>query len=181
MQTKIKKYSLPFLLFALAGFLWAWEIDRGTNNGDLENPFSFVLGALYFGALGSLALVWFFEISRLKQVLKIVGLGTLGWIIAWILPLAIDYWLFLFSVHILDFVPMEKLGLGIFWLEFLFFGGLLGLGNAFLFNKKLKWNLVWKVGLGFVIASLIGSIFANIFIAFTIIGIIFGVSILWTL
>ena len=86
--------------FGLAGALWGWECYRGTVGSDdvITSPFSFILGAVFLGVFGGIALVlagfgearprqirevW---LRQLLLVLRIVLLGTAGCMVGFVVP-----------------------------------------------------------------------------------------------
>ena len=138
----IKYIITPALGFGIAGVIWGIEAFRGTvGSGEtFTNPFSYILGAVAFGILGSLSLVIFS--GDIKKIIKVVTVGLVGWIIAFLLPAIWGYSLFLFGgiaqpifflisyisgtslTNLLNLQPsMLITGL---WLEFLFTGAIVG-------------------------------------------------------
>jgi len=99
---------------------------------------------------------------------------------------------FLMEIETLNkFINLEpNIGLGDFWLVFLFIGAIVGLFYA-LFLKTKVWALIWRSGLGFALGSLIGPIIGNLLgnlfnsllvsclITFALIGVILGLFLSW--
>ena len=185
--------------FGISGILWGIECYSGTiaRNEALANPFSFILGAICFGIIGSFSLMIFRE-KNIKNIAKFVLIGFFGWIVAFILPYLFNYFLFLFGSSILSiltlgltqnfFIEFFTLGgvleIGSLWLEFLF----VGLIFSIFYNLilKIKFNKsILKIGIIFALVSIISPIvgnligvyiFSSLFLAYLITFLFIGVN-----
>ncbi|MBI2577812.1 MAG: hypothetical protein HYV77_03125 [Candidatus Wildermuthbacteria bacterium] len=173
---KHKATIAPIIGFGLAGLIWGLEAYRGTvgSNEVFTNPFSYILGAVAFGILGTGSLVLFSH--NLKKSLITIGLGLMGWLVAFLLPLAIpnlDVFgaIFLefilpsnpsnFITSLLAFTNLEpSLRIGVLFLGFLVSGLVVGTTYSLLFKiNPIKIALYFS--LGFSILSLITPILGN--------------------
>lgn len=207
-----KNKLIVALGFGIGGAIWGLEAYRGTVGSDevFTNPFSYILGAVAMAVCGGIALVYI-ENKRLNQRLsrlflsgkttKIVGLGLVGWIVAFMVPAVWVEWIMtlgailimglvlLGGIFTLDLVPFITLNpsllVGHLWFEFLITGAIIGLIYAFLIKAKILKGILYGAG-GFALASLLGPILGNIagnifgslfvsyIITFTVIGVVFG-------
>jgi len=180
--------------FGLGGALWGWEAYRGTVGAGeaFTNPFSYVLGAIFLGVFGGLALAAVRHLQRSstglgmsffisRQTLLIVGVGTIGWLVAFVVPAIGVYWLFLIGSGILPFllaiftIPLGVIGannvidvglspsllVGNLWLEFLITGVIAGLFYARILKANVL-KMMLRGGLGFAFASVSGPILGNL-------------------
>lgn len=203
--------------FGVGGALWGLEAYRGTVGSDevFTNPFSYILGAVAMAVFGGLALSTMFHrhtmegglinisISDARNCLsnklfwKILILGTLGWLVAFLLPAVWAYELFLFGGQItiifeffasgetIDklFSLQPYLGVAYLWLEFLLAGAILGLVYSLIFKTKILKAVLWSAG-GFALASiagpilgnLIGDLFGSLLVSYLITFLVIGVS-----
>lgn len=203
--------------FGIGGAFWGLEAYRGTvgSHEVFTNPFSYVLGAVYLGVFGGLALalieklknlsvpwwVGLFSSENLKRMGRIVGIGTIGWLVAFVVPAVLGEWLLAFGAVLtplifviakfgsLDVIPLfilkPSLILGQLWVHFLIAGIFIGAVYAILLKTKIVKTALWT-GLGFAIASLIGPILGNLvgnvfdsllisyLVTFLVIGKVFG-------
>lgn len=174
---KFRYIVTPAIGFGLGGAIWGWDIYRGAieSNEAFINPFSFISGAFSFGILGSLSLAIYS--GDMKKILKVVGVGLVGWIAAFLLPLLFGYYLFIVGGIITPFIgiisiltdidPAVFLSLpnsvivGHRWAEFLLTGIIIGLVYGLLLKKSLvRVSLVVGVGLAF--GSLISPVAGNL-------------------
>lgn len=194
----------PAIGFGIGGAIWGWDIYRGAieSNEAFINPFSFISGAFLFGIIGSASLVIFS--GDLKKILKVVGIGTIGWIVAFLLPLSISYYLFLaggiigfINLLFLFLTDIDVFSFLVFpfsvlvwerWIEFLLTGIMIGLFYGVLFKKSLlRTPLLIGVGLalsslvspavGNLLGGVINSFFAVFFVTFLLIGATLGLVI----
>lgn len=199
-KISLAKYLLFCALgFGLAGFCWGWILY--CQLPDLEYPFHYSV-IIIMGLLGGLSLKLFSK--SIKEISKAVLAGWLGLGVGFVLTGIFSYYLFflggfcllplgfLVEIEILNsFINLEpNIGLGDFWLIFLFIGAIVGLFYA-LFLKLKIWSLIWQTGLGFALASLIGPIIGNLIgnafdsllvsylITFSLIGIILSLFLAW--
>ncbi|MBI2643992.1 MAG: hypothetical protein HYW95_00580 [Candidatus Wildermuthbacteria bacterium] len=154
-----KRTLAPIIGFGLAGAIWGIEAYRGTvgSNETFTNPFSYILGAVAFGILGSLSLVLFS--GDRKLMFKVMSIGTLGWLMSFIIPMIWIEWLVIWGTVLLEFLlPSEpneflskifyywdlqpSLRIGVLYLEF----AIVGLFTGTLYGILLKKNLI-KIGL----------------------------------
>lgn len=203
--------------FGVGGAIWGLEAYRGTvGSGEVfTNPFSYILGAVSLAVFGGLVLAYLSQIngstplSRLflsKNTMKIVGLGLVGWLVAFLLPAVWLNKLLFIGLLILSFIlsPFEasgslgqflpnylrldpSLNVGILFVEFLFAGLIIGLVYSLILKTKIIRMMLWAAG-GFALAALIGPILGNLIgnlfgalivnytLTFVIICVIFGVS-----
>ena len=189
----------PTIGFGVAGALWGLDIYRGAtgSNEAFINPFSFISGAFLFGILGSLSLVIFS--GDLKKILKVVGVGTIGWLVAFLVPAVISYYLFLASaiigtvnvlilprVDLISFLSLPfSVLVGDLWLEFFLTGLIAGLVYGVLFRRKfLRASIMTGFGfslgsfagpsIGNLINTLMGHPFVLYLVAFSLIGGVLG-------
>jgi len=199
MNTKIsfKKYLLINAIgFGLGGLLWGWILY--SELPDLGYPFHF-MAIITMGLFGGISLVWFDK--SIKTILKSVLAGFLGWAVGFvgmvffIYPSSL-YGAFILSIIVSNFIKPEyinldpSIGVGVFWLSFLFIGAVAGLFYS-LFLKLKIWSLIWRAGIGLGLASLISPVIGNLIgnacnslllsylITFCLIGIIFGLFLSW--
>lgn len=85
--------------FGLGGAIWGLEAYRGTVGAEesFTNPFSYILGAAALAVFGGLALSLSRGLFLSRRTLKIIGLGLVGWLVAFALPTVWAYKLFLFG------------------------------------------------------------------------------------
>ena len=165
--------------FGLAGALWGWQAYSWVIEEEevFTNPFSFILGALFLGVFGGLALTIF---SRdIKKILKVVILGTLGWIVAFFVA-GIFSWPWLIGLGTFILQPLNmflvlKLALNTdflfnlrpslivapLWLGFLISGFIISLFYALILKKKIK-PLIINGSLSFGLASIFSPIIGNL-------------------
>lgn len=196
---------IPAIGFGIGGALWGWEAFRGTVGAEevITNPFSYILGAIFLGIIGSASLVIFSK--DIKKILKIIGVGIISWIIGFSVPAIFIDWMLIFGAGLLTpiaiFLPRDifikfsglepSLVIWHFWLGFLITGAIVGLFYALILKLKIQ-PLIWRSAVGFAIASLISPILGNLIgnnllnslfsayiITFTLIGIIFGLFLAW--
>ena len=168
--------------FGIGGFLWGWQATEAiTSKDNFINPFSYILGAVFLGIFGSGSLVMFSKDK--KKILKTIGLGTLGWTVAFLAPAAWAYQLFIAGAVTLAVplsilekikIPYETLinfstlldlrpnfSIGNFWIEFLLTGIIIGIIYSYILHKKVINNLLYN-GIGFVSAAIISPIVGNL-------------------
>jgi len=196
-----KNKLIVALGFGVGGALWGLEAYRGTVGSDevFTNPFSYILGSVALAICGGIALAYIKSLTLLpsrlsypkrggaREGVKIIGLGLIGWVVAFALPAVWAYELFLFGSVFTPFlvgilvIPAETMGLngvinpilnpsfmvGNFWLEFLITGVIIGLIYALVMKTKILKAVLYSAG-GFALASLLGPILGNL------IGNIFG-------
>lgn len=197
----IKYIVTPAIGFGLAGLIWGWEAYRGTVGAGetFTNPFSYILGAVAFGILGSLSLVLFS--GDKKKIFKAVTMGLVGWIVSFLVPALFLNWLLIGGGILLlpvawiaklikiDLVSLLRLDpsliVGHLWLEFLFTGLLVGLMYGLLLKVKIRQIIVY-CAIGFasiswggpIFGSLIGnaidSLFVGYLVTFGLIGTVLG-------
>ena len=197
----LAKYLLVCALgFGLGGFLWGWVLY--SELPDLEYPFHF-MAILIMGLFGGVSLVWFNK--SVRNISKSVLAGLLGYGVGFVAMAVFAYPLYLYgvffsSIFLKFFIEAEisneffnlspSIGVGDFWLLFLFIGTIIGLFYA-LFLKAKIWSLIWRGGIGFALGSLIGPIIGNLLgnlfnsllisylITFSLIGVILGLFLSW--
>ncbi len=208
-----KNKLIVALGFGVGGALWGLEAYRGTVGSDevFTNPFSYILGSVALAICGGIALAYIKSLTLLpsrlsypkrggaREGVKIIGLGLIGWVVAFALPAvwAYELWLFGSIIGIIpelfargdtvdSFLSLEpSIGVAYFWLEFLITGAIVGLIYAFLEKTKILKSVLYSAGgfalaslLGPILGNLIGNIFESLFISylstFTIIGVVFG-------
>ncbi len=192
----------PAIGFGVAGALWGWDIFRGAAESTeaFINPFSFISGAFLFGILGSLSLVLFS--GDLKKIGKVVGVGIVGWILAFLLPGTISHYLFIFGQFII-LIPgffiegaetIEKFTVlkpSVFVVDYglfsLFSGLIIGLIYSLILRGSRK-KIIISSGLGFAlgfwVVPIVGnsiniflnSLFITYLITFSLIGGILGLA-----
>lgn len=204
LSPKVKYIVTPAVGFGLAGLIWGWEAYRGTVGAGetFTNPFSYILGAVAFGILGSLSLVLFS--GDKKKIIRVVIFGTIGWIVAFILPAIFAYSLYIsgsvllsiilfpfqFSENLSDIfianIGLEpSLNIGGFLIEFFLTGMIIGLLYGFILKIRiLQTVLVSSIVFGTmsVLVPLSGNLLrfvgAPLFIVylftFAIIGLVLG-------
>ncbi len=204
MSNFVKNILTPVIGFGIGALLWGQSVFVGEvklHNG-FYTPFAYILGALYFGILGSVSLVMFS--GDKKKILRLVGFGIVTWIAAFTLPRIWEYPISIYGGFVLGFLsgPLSKysdylglrpsMGLPIFWFEFLLIGLIVATIYAFILKGNLKKTIICGA-LGFALASIVSPIFGNIignafnslFISylatFSLIGIIFGFALTWGL
>ena len=209
-----KRTAVLAIGFGVGGAIWGLEAYRGTvGSGEVfTNPFSYILGAVSLAVFGGLALAYLsqingsFSMSRLflsKNTLKIVGFGTLGWLVAFLLPMVWVEWMLLgggilvvgivllgsiFSIDLVPFIVLEpSLLVGHLWFHFLLIGAIVSVIYVLILKTTIVRIALWSAG-GFAIASLIGPILGNLIgdafnsllvsyiLTFVFICVIFGVS-----
>lgn len=228
METKIqntgflRQAAVAAVGFGIGGLLWGLEAYRGTVGAgeSFTNPFSYILGAVALAVFGGLALAYAthlngsVSLSRFllsKHTLKIVGIGLVGWLVAFLLPAVWVEQLSIGSVLLLSIVlsPLNETGafvdtiinyigldpalhMGGLFLEFLASGAIVGLVYSLILKTKILKTVLWSAG-GFALASLIGPILGNLIgnlfglllvsylVTFLIIGIIFAASLTYGL
>jgi len=191
-----KRAAVAAVGFGIGGIFWGLEAYRGTVGAgeSFTNPFSYILGAVALGVFGGLALAY---VTKAKGVsfgwktcfgclsgthtIKIIGLGLVGWFVAFALPAVWLEWWFLWGSILLPFllaiftIPLGVVGLdeiinpglapslfvGNLWLEFLIAGGIIGLVYSLILKTKITRAVLWSAG-GFALASLIGPILGNL-------------------
>ena len=193
----LAKYLLVCAIgFSLAGVLWGWVLY--SELPDLEYPFHF-MAIVIMGLFGGVSLVWFNK--SVKQISKAVLAGLLGYGVGFVgmaffvYPSSL-YGTFILSIVASSFIKPEyinldpNIGVGVFWLSFMFIGAVIGLFYA-LFLKLKNWSLIWRGGLGFALGSLISPIIGNLvgntfdsliisyLITFSLIGLILGLFLSW--
>jgi len=201
LSQKTKHFLAPIIGFGIAGMLWGIQCYF-QNDPDLMSPFQYIGIIFSFGIIGSLSLVLFSE--NIKKILLVIVAGTIGSSIGVFLPMMFSYWLFLLGGIIRSygsfFFPYDliekfinlnySLFIGDFWLQFLFAGIIIGLFYALILKARIK-RLVLFSGLGFALSSIISPIIGNLIgnyifnsllasylITFTLIGIIFSLSLI---
>lgn len=158
--------------FSLAGLLWGLILYNRLP--DLEYPFHYA-AFLILAVLGGLSLMGF--IKNVKEVLKSVLAGVLGYGVGFTLGGVFIYPLYLIGIYLLGSIPFfnnllgEKfyelirmtpnITVGGFWLVFLVIGAFVGLSYS-LFLKIKVWPMIWRGGVGFALGSLIGPIIGNL-------------------
>jgi hypothetical protein len=190
---KDKGFKIRFLSaiigFGISGILWGIECYSGTiaRNEALTNPFSFILGAIYFGVIGSISLIIFRE-KDIKKVIKFVLVGLVGWLVAFLLPNLFMWWLIVFGsvlfsllniiFYIIEFfhegigdlfqtgflfLTSLKPSLMIFvlWLEFFFSGVIAAISFILFFKTKIR-LIILRTGICFAAVSLISPIIGNL-------------------
>ncbi len=200
LNISFKKYLLINAIgFGLGGLLWGWILYRELP--DLEYPFHF-MAIIVLGLLGGISLVW--QNKNIKQISKSVLAGFLGYGIGFVTTGVFSYFLYLYGAlmlvplgYLVEIETLNKylnlepnIGIGDFWLIFLFIGIIVGLFYS-LFLKVKKWPLIWRGGIGFALGSLIGPVIGNIIgnafnsllvsylITFAVIGVILGKFLAW--
>ena len=191
------KYLLVCALgFGLGGALWGLVLY--SELPDLEYPFHF-MAIVIMGLFGGVSLVWFNK--SVKQISKAVLAGLLGYGVGFVgmaffvYPSSL-YGTFILSIVASSFIKPEyinldpNIGVGVFWLSFMFIGAVIGLFYA-LFLKTKIWSLIWRGGIGFALGSLIGPVIGNVLgnafnsllisylVTFALIGIILGKFLGW--
>lgn len=207
------KYVLtPVLGFGLGGALWGWQAYSLIDSGKIHaSPFSYILGAVFLGVLGSGSLVLFS--GDWKKILRVIGLGTVGWVVAFVVPRIFEYWLWLggglflamtispiesfsgetLANYFIRFMSLKpNLQIANFFIEFLLIGIIVGMLYYFVFKAKMIRTILFGA-LGFAMASIVspifgniagnivGSLFASYLVTFSLIGIIFGFALVWGL
>lgn len=176
-NVSLKKYLLTCAAgFGLGGLLWGLDAFFGTVGADevFTNPFSYILGIVALGLLGSLSLILFSKNTR--KILKVSLLGLLGCLVGFIGVALFSYYLYLYGGLFLSgitsfFVRAEELKrfinlepslvVGGIWLIFVLSGGITGLFYSLILKTKI-WPIVWRGGTGFVLGSLIGPVIGNL-------------------
>ena len=193
----LAKYLLVCALgFGLGGVLWGLVLY--SELPDLEYPFHF-MAIVIMGLFGGVSLVWFNK--SIREISKAVLAGFLGYGIGFlgmaffVYPSSL-YGTFILSIVASSFIKPEyinldpNIGVGVFWLSFMFIGAVIGLFYA-LFLKTKIWSLIWRGGIGFALGSLIGPVIGNVLgnafnsllisylVTFALIGIILGKFLGW--
>lgn len=191
----------PAIGFGIGGVLWGWECYRGTVGTDksFTNPFSFILGAIYFGFFGSLFLNFLLDKQSLtiKKLLKMEVLGIIGCVVGFIVStISVDLLLVggsiitpilgIIEYFLPHYILVESLRLepsliiGHLWFGFLITGIIITFFHTYREKKKLT---LWRGGIGFALASFVSpvignflsvSLFFTYFTTFFLIGFIFG-------
>ena len=196
----LAKYLLVCAIgFGLGGLCWGLVLY--SELPDLEYPFHF-MAIVIMGLFGGVSLVWFNK--SVREISKAVLAGLLGFGVGFFVAAIFSYYLYfyggLFLLPLGYLVEIETLnnlinlepniGLGDFWLSFLIIGVIIGFFYA-LFLKAKIWSLIWRGGIGFALASLIGPIIGNLLgnafnsllvsylITFALIGLILGLFLSW--
>lgn len=186
-----KRASVAAAGFGLGGFLWGLEAYRGTVGAgeSFTNPFSYILGAVALAVFGGIALSYITQADGLpfwsgrflfsKHTLKIVGIGLIGWLVAFLLPAVwVEWWFsvgggiisfviltpfsFLLKIDLVSIVNLKpSLMTGHLWLEFLFTGAIVGFVYSMILKTKILRTVLWSAG-GFAVASLVGPILGNL-------------------
>jgi len=197
----LPKYLLICAIgFGLGGALWGWILFKGIP--EIEFPFHY-LAIIIMGLFGGVSLSLFSK--SIKEISKTVLAGFLGFGIGFVMAAIFNYPLYLyggllFSIIAAPFINAESLinfvnlspgiGIGGFWLVFLFIGVIIGLFYALFLRTKI-WSLIWRSGLGFALGSLIGPVMGNLLgnlfnsllvsylITFSLMGIILGLFLSW--
>lgn len=199
-ETSLSKYLVFCAVgFGLGGLLWGGVLYGALP--DLEYPFHY-LAIIIMSLFGGTCLSIFSK--NIKQILKTILAGFLGFTIGFVGVAVFSYYLYLYGVFLLlpidylirieilnKFINLDpNIGLGSFWLLFLFIGAIIGLFYA-LFLKTKIWSLIWRGGVGFALGSLIGPILGNItgnlfnsllvsyLMTFSLVGIILGLFLSW--
>jgi len=183
------RFLVVILGFGIAGILWGLECFNGIVARDevFTNPFSFILGAVFFGAIGGLSLA-LTKTRDIKQVIKILILGAIGCFFGFLLPYlfsliliiaggVLNYFLFLSAYFIetislgagdlflTNFTQLGNLNPSLIfsglWLEFFFTGAIIGLVYGLIFKTKIL-SVVLKTAIYFAVASLIAPILGNL-------------------
>lgn len=184
-----KRFLIIILGFGIAGILWGLECFNNVvgSSKSFSNPFYFILGAVFFGVIGGLSLA-LIRTEDIKQVIKIIVLGALGCFIAFLIPGALSYWLYLLGglisplIIFLSLVISKIFGISedlildefllltnlkstlmIFtlWLEFFFTGAIIGLAYALIFKIKIL-STITRTAICFALVSLIAPILGNL-------------------
>lgn len=206
-----KNKFIVALGFGIGGALWGLEAYRGTVGSDevFTNPFSYILGAVALAICGGIALSFVLSHSgsffTLKTA-KILGLGLVGWLVAFLVPAVWVDQLSIGSVLLLSIIvsPLNQTGafvdniinyigldpamhIGGLSLEFFATGAIAGFIYSLIFKTKISKTVLCGAG-GFALASLLGpilgnmagdlfgSLFVSYLVTFLVIGTIFGFS-----
>lgn len=189
------KFLFPLSFFALAGAIWGWSLYSGEP---AEYPLTAV-GGLSLAILGGLGLS--LPSRNPMFILRVVGLGLVGFLIGFFVlgvgsyPLLLWGTSFLGLLHFPNFLVewielAPSLKIGARWLNFFLTGIFIGLVFALAFRCKI-WSMVWRSTLGFGLVSLVAPIVGNLIgnalgwpllsylITFILISITLGFMLLW--
>lgn len=205
--SRFKYAAISAFGFGIGGLLWGLEAYHGTVGSDevFTNPFSYVLGAVAMAICGGAAFAYLKK-GGMREAAKLIGLGLVGWLAAFFVPGVWAYQLYLGGgmmisallspvgdTSLADYF-IRNIGLdpslivGVFILEFLISGIIIGAVYAFILKATIIKTALWA-GFGFAIASLIGPILGNLIgglfdsllisylVTFLVIGKVFGFAV----
>lgn len=171
MKIDFKKHLLISAIgLGLGGFLWGLILYQGIPR--IQFPFHY-MAIIIMALFGGISLVW--PVEDLKDYLKSVSAGFLGWGIGFVTGAFVSYPFYFINIYISSlllkyFISAEKLNnflnlnpditIGDFWLVFMFIGVVIGLFYS-IFLKLKMWPVVWRSGVGLALGSIIGPILGN--------------------
>jgi len=201
MEISFKKYLLSAAIgFGIGGAIWGGILYSWIP---VEYPID-ITGA-FICIFGGIGLSIFSK--DIKKILKVSGLGVLGYLIGFVFAFLGIYhlpiwWMRVFSLFIpaqlpeniinfIDFLGLNPaLPIGTYWLNFSLVGIFIGLFFAISLKTKI-WPVIWRGGIGFGLGSLIGPVLGNLIgnlfgllvinylLTFSLIGAIFGIFLAW--
>lgn len=205
-SSKTKHILAAILGFGLGGLIWGWQcwgIADDTSRV-FVNPFSFIVGAMSLGIFGGIGLTIFSK--DIKKNLKVIILGTLGWLVGflvlgeygfpWLIAIGSILQLIIIPLALVSNVDFtfwlnlkHSLVVAGLWFGFFILGFLMSVVYFLLLQKQIKIKTILYCSFVFALASLISPIIGNLIgnylfhslfltysITFILISISFGLS-----